>query len=92
MHLRSYGGRQAFDRPIVDRTGLAGRFDFRLEWEQDVPANSPSAPGRPFVSVLESAAPRFLAALQQQLGLKIESQMAPAPVLVIDSIEEPSEK
>lgn len=92
MHLRSYGSRQAFDRQLVDRTGLAGRFDFRLEWEQDMPANEPSAPGRPFVSVLESAVPRFLAALQQQLGLRIESQMAPSPILVIDSIEPPVEQ
>jgi uncharacterized protein (TIGR03435 family) len=42
-------------------------------------------------SGLESTAPRFLAALQQQLGLTIESQMAPSPVLVIDSIEPPTE-
>ena len=95
MHLRSYGSARVLDRTLIDRTGLTGRFDFHLEWEQDVAANSAaSGPSqlRPFGSSLESNAPRFLAALEQQLGLTIESQTAPAPVLVIDSIEEPTEK
>ena len=94
-HLRFYGTGVLFDRPLLDRTGLTGRFDFRLEWEQDVAGSSAAPSGRrqvqPLMSALESNAPRFLAALQQQLGLKIESQMAPAPVLVIDSIEPPTE-
>lgn len=83
-HLGSVpGGRQIFDRELMDRTGLSGRFDFQMAWEQDS--------GAPFVSGPELNAPRFLAALQQQLGLTIESQTAPAPVLVIDSIEPPTE-
>jgi uncharacterized protein (TIGR03435 family) len=94
-HLRFYGSGRMFDRPLIDRTGLPGRFDFRMEWEQDVVGSSAAVSGplqvRPFVSDLESNAPRFLAALQQQLGLKIESRMAPAPVLVIDSIDPPAE-
>jgi bla regulator protein blaR1 len=84
-HLRFYGPDRLYDRPLLDRTGLTGRFDFRLEWEQDVAASPAAASG------LEVKAPRFLAALRQQLGLTIESQMAPAPVLVIDSIEPPTE-
>jgi uncharacterized protein (TIGR03435 family) len=85
MHLRFYPAGHLFAPPLLDRTGLTGRFDFRLEWEQDEFAGATAASG------LESKAPRFLAALQQQLGLTIESQLAPAPVLVIDSIEPPSE-
>jgi uncharacterized protein (TIGR03435 family) len=85
-HLGSVpGGSQLFDRQLMDHTGLSGRFDFHMEWAQDVAASPAAASG------LESKAPRFLAALQQQLGLTIESQMAPAPVLVIDSIEPPTE-
>jgi len=84
-HLGSVpGGRQIFDRQLMDRTGLSGQFDFQMAWEKDTDA--------PFVSGPELNAPRFLAALQQQLGLTIESQTAPAPVLVIDSIEPPVEK
>ena len=81
---------QVIDREVVDRTGLAGRFDFTLEWTPDTP--SPSPQFRPFTSVLESSSPRMLAAMEEQLGLKIESQLAPKPVLVIDSIEAPAEK
>lgn len=94
-HLRFYGTGRMFAGQLIDRTGLTGRFDFRMEWEQDVAASSRAASGppqvQPFVPALESSAPRFLAALQQQLGLKIESQTAPGPVLVIDSIEPPTE-
>ena len=94
-HLRFYGTERMFAGQLIDRTGLTGRFDFRMEWEQDVAGSSPAASGPPqgppSMSALESSAPRFLAALQQQLGLKIESQTAPAPVLVIDSIEPPVE-
>jgi uncharacterized protein (TIGR03435 family) len=95
VHLRFYGAGRLFDRQLIDRTGLTGRYDFHMEWEQDrggssaVASDPPRFP--PFVSALESNAPRFLAALQRQLGLRIESQMAPAPVLVIDSIEPPVE-
>jgi uncharacterized protein (TIGR03435 family) len=82
--------REIIDRPVVDRTGLSGRFDLTLQWTPD------DAPGparyRPFPSVLESSSPRLLAALQEQLGLKLESQLAPGPVLVVDSIEAPAEK
>jgi uncharacterized protein (TIGR03435 family) len=94
-HLRFYGTGRMFAGQLIDRTGLTGRFDFRMEWEQDVAGSSGAAAGPPegppSMSALESSAPRFLAALQQQLGLKIETQMAPAPVLVIDSIEPPME-
>lgn len=79
---------QVMDRELVDRTGLTGQFDVTIEWTPDVPNTSPQY--RPFTSVLESSAPSLLKALEEQLGLKIESQLAPKPVLVIDSIEPPA--
>ena len=95
MHLRFFGTGRMFAGQLIDRTGVTGRFDFRMEWEQDVAGSSGAASqppqGPPSMSALESSVPRFLAALQQQLGLKIETQMVPAPVLVIDSIEPPTE-
>jgi uncharacterized protein (TIGR03435 family) len=68
------------DKPVVDQTGLAGKFDFYLKWTwEEVPAGDPNAP------------PGLFTAIQEQLGLKLELVKAPADVLVIDHIEKPSE-
>jgi uncharacterized protein (TIGR03435 family) len=80
MHMRFQSGTQFLGRQVMDRTGLSGRFDFTLEW----------TPDNASASSLESS-PRFLAALEEQLGLTIESQLAPRPVLIVDSIEAPTE-
>jgi uncharacterized protein (TIGR03435 family) len=67
------------DRPVVDQTGLAGRFDFKLVWTpNDSLASEPNA------------APGLFTAMQEQLGLKLEPVKAPAEVLVIDHVERPS--
>jgi uncharacterized protein (TIGR03435 family) len=69
----------AMDHPVVDQTGLTGRYDFELTWNDDessVPADS-------------SAAPSIFTAMQEQLGLKLEATKAPADVLVIDRLERP---
>jgi uncharacterized protein (TIGR03435 family) len=70
------------DRPLVDRTGLSGTFDASVEFEP-APAPSADAPAEP----RETA---FLAAVNDQLGLKLESVTAPVRSLVIDHIEEPT--
>ena len=79
------------DRPVVDQTGLPGRYDFLLRWTPDEfqfgglgirvppPADNADAP------------PDLYTAIQQQLGLKLESTKAPAEVLVIEHVEKPSE-
>ena len=74
-------------RPVVDRTGLSGRFDFAIEWSPET-NNIPPLPGEP---VPDTQGPSFQAALREQLGLKLESTMAPLQVLVIDHVERPSE-
>jgi len=66
-------------RPVVDKTGLAGDFIFELEY---APEDAP--PG-------ESSAPSVFTAVQEQLGLKLESARVPAEVIVIDRAEKPSE-
>ena len=67
------------DRPVVDETGLEGKYDFRLEWTTDESVNNdPKAP------------PGLLTAVQEQLGLKIEGTKGPAGVLVIDHVDRPS--
>jgi uncharacterized protein (TIGR03435 family) len=64
-------------RQVVDRTGLTGVFSFELSFAADQ-VNDPDRPS-------------IFTALQEQLGLKLESQRAPLEMLVIDSVERPSE-
>jgi uncharacterized protein (TIGR03435 family) len=72
------------DRPVRDRTGLAGTFDFSLEWSLAPDSAQPLGPAP------EDTGPTFLEALQQQLGLKLTSTTGPVDVLVIDHVEQPS--
>lgn len=67
------------DRPVVDETGLPGRYDFTLRW---TPYNSPTND--------PNAAPDIFTAVQEELGLKLEATKGPADVLVIDHVEKPS--
>ncbi len=72
------------DRPIIDRTGLKGTYDFTLSWTPELSA------GLPDTSV-DSPAPGIVEALQKQLGLKVEPQRAPVEILVIDHVEKPGD-
>jgi uncharacterized protein (TIGR03435 family) len=66
------------DRPVVDQTGLKGRYDFKLQWTLD--DGQTAAPDAP---------PGLFTALQEQIGLKLERVRSPADVLVIDKVERP---
>ena len=80
------GGGSGVDRPVLDRTGLTGKFDFAIEFAPQYGAGiSPSSNFRP-----DPTAPTFVRALKEQLGLILESQIAPMNFLVIDYIETPS--
>jgi uncharacterized protein (TIGR03435 family) len=72
-------------RTVVDRTGLTGMFDVDLTFNQD-DLNASVAPG-----VAEAPAASVFTALQDQLGLKLESATGPVDVLVIDHVEHPTE-
>lgn len=67
------------DRPVVDKTGLTGRYDIELKWTVDE-SKAPTD---------GTAAPSLFTAIQEQLGLKLEPVKAPAEVLVVDSVEGP---
>jgi uncharacterized protein (TIGR03435 family) len=71
-------------RPVVDRTGLSGTFDMGLQWTSGVVA--PAAGG---TAAPPDDGPSLFTALQEQLGLKLESTRAPFEVLVIDSVQRP---
>jgi uncharacterized protein (TIGR03435 family) len=67
-------------RDVIDKTGLSGHYDFDLHWTpEDTPSDSPLAGG-----------PSIFTAVQEQLGLKLESASAPVDVLVIDSAKPPT--
>jgi uncharacterized protein (TIGR03435 family) len=79
--------RAALDRPIVDKTGLSGRYDFKLAWTPDESQFGGIAPRESS----ESTEPDLFMAIQQQLGLKLEATRGPVDVLVIDKVERPSD-
>ncbi len=81
----------ALDRPVVDQSGIAGRFDFTLNWTPDEFQFASLGPNVPRPSDSADAPPDLYTAIQQQLGLKLESTKLPVDVLVIDRAEKPSE-
>jgi uncharacterized protein (TIGR03435 family) len=66
-------------RPVVDQTGLGGKYDFQIQWTPDE-GPCPGATGD---------APSLFTALQENLGLRLESGKGPQDVLVIDSAQRP---
>jgi len=85
--LASVMQRAALDHPVVDQTGLKGRYDFDLEFAPDE-AVFGGALGK---GVEDAAKPNLFTAMQQQLGLRMEATRGPVEVLVIDRVERPSE-
>jgi uncharacterized protein (TIGR03435 family) len=72
-------GRYILDRPVLDRTGLSGVYDFVLTWTPDPAGSTPELSG-----------PSLFTAVQEQLGLKLETQKAQVEIFVIDHVEKAS--
>jgi uncharacterized protein (TIGR03435 family) len=74
------------DRPVIDKTGLTGNYDFTLSFAPELPPNFAK----------ENLPPGFLdrptifTALKEQLGLKLEPQKGPVEYYVIDHVEKPA--
>ncbi len=79
------------DRPVVDQTGLAGRYDFTLSWTPDETQFGGRGAQAPPPGDNASAPPGLFTAIQEQLGLRLESTRAPVDVLVVDRVEKPSD-
>jgi uncharacterized protein (TIGR03435 family) len=82
------------DRLVVDRTGLTGTFDIILTWTPDrIPQTPPGPPppGAPAFPAIDPNGPSIFTAVQEQLGLKLESTKGSVDVLVIDRAEQPTE-
>jgi uncharacterized protein (TIGR03435 family) len=67
------------DRPVVDQTGLTGKWDFKWTWTADESRVAPDA----------NAAPGMFTAIQEQLGLKLDATKAQADAFVVDHVERP---
>lgn len=73
-------------QPVVDKTGLNGNYDAKLRWTPDDAAEPSQTSGAPLDS-----GPSLFSALQEQLGLKLESAKEPVDTIVVDHLERPSE-
>ena len=85
-------------RPVIDKTGLKGFYDMKLQWTPDAftPAGvgpfgpggirSPEPPPPP-----DPSAVSVFTAIEEQLGLKVDSAKGPVEVTIIDSVQKPSE-
>ena len=84
---------QMLGHPVLDKTELTGVYDFNLQFTPDdrlqpPPGASPNS--RIPLPSADSNAPSLFDALQEQLGLKLESGKGPVEVIVIDHVERPS--
>jgi uncharacterized protein (TIGR03435 family) len=84
MTLDEFSGRLRLvsDRPIVNKTAIAGMFDFHLEFVSDEAATGLAPPD-------DASGPSMFTAIQEQLGLKLEPTRGPGEFLVIDHVEKP---
>jgi uncharacterized protein (TIGR03435 family) len=78
------------DRPVLDKTGILGRYDIALNWTPD-DFQAARLNGFPTPQQLNGEVPDLFTAIQEQLGLKLESTKGPVNVMVIDHAEKPSE-
>ena len=85
---RSFATDPAVDRPVVDRTGLTGRYDLHLEFVPfiDVPNRDGSQPG----NANPDSGPNLFTALIEQAGLKLQAERGQVQFVVIDHVERPT--
>jgi uncharacterized protein (TIGR03435 family) len=82
---------QSLDRPVVDKTGLAGNYTFSLTYTPEVGQGARFGAAVPDGRDTDSNVPSIFTALREQLGLELKSAKGPVEVLVIDYVEKPSE-
>lgn len=82
---------QMVQRTVVDRTGLTGIYDFDLTWTPDQ-VQQGTGGGPPLINgaPIDPNGPSIYTAVQEQLGLKLDSQRGPVDVVVIDSVAQPT--
>jgi len=81
--------RGQLDRPVVDKTGISGRYDIALNWTVD---DFQAARFSGFPAPLDhTEVPDLFTAIQEQLGLRLESTKGSVEAMVIDRVERPIE-
>lgn len=92
MWALSFAGENT--KPVVDKTGLTGRYDFTVKFSPEnvfiAPPAADPAGGPPILATPNPTGPNLFRALQDTLGLKLQQGKGPVPVLVIDHAERPS--
>jgi uncharacterized protein (TIGR03435 family) len=83
----AFGGMPEVGRPILDQTGLTGKFDFTLDFS---PQNTSAAAAANDNGQSDPAGASFLEALKEQLGLKLVATKGPVSIFVVDHVEHPS--
>jgi bla regulator protein BlaR1 len=79
-------------RLVVNKTGLNGNYDFTLKWTPDESQGQlPGGPPGDAAPPPDASGPSIFTAIQEQIGLRLESQKGPADTIVIDHVERPSE-
>ncbi len=81
-------------RTVIDKTGLTGNFDYKLDWTPDDASQAMIKSGDPApgenANSQDNVGPSLFTALEEQLGLKLESAKGPVDVVVIDALEQPT--
>ncbi|HTS48220.1 MAG TPA: TIGR03435 family protein [Bryobacteraceae bacterium] len=83
-------------RTVIDKTGLTGQYDFRLEWAPEPGQGGPESIGLPPDPSLkfppaDPNRPSLFTAIREQLGLRLDSEQGPVDMIVIDSVSKPTE-
>jgi uncharacterized protein (TIGR03435 family) len=78
------------DRPVVDRTGIEGRFDYSVTFTPDDSEFNGHPPKVPTQTETTEPSPNLFVAIQEQLGLKLDAEKTPVDVIAIDHVEKPS--
>jgi len=88
LELFANGISNRVGRAVVDRTGLTGNWEFELAFAAEVPPGALPPGVEP--PAVDPDAPNLFTAIQEQLGLKLDSTKGPVEVLVIDSVQHPT--
>lgn len=78
-------------RTVVDQTNLHGAYDFTLEWAPDLEVDALSGQSTKTLPPNTDSRPSIFTALQEQLGLRLNSEKGPVEMLLIDGVEKPSD-